>query len=322
MKRVMPLPFAVFATLFFFSSCSSCQDKEQTGERKVKETITSGVINISCDESFEPIMEQEIMVFEAAYPKASIIPYYVSETEALNMLLQDSVRLAVATRPLTAKEEASFKSRQLRVRTVQIALDAIAFIVNKNNKHDVISVDDLSKIMTGEVTRWNQIYSGSSLGEIKFVFDNQGSSSMRYAIDSLCQGKPLYKGLFARKSNQAVIDYVAQTPNAIGVIGASWIGNKADTTNTSFTDVVKVMAVRKAPGFDPYKPYQYYIATGDYPLTRPIYMITTDPRNGLPTGFIKFVSSQRGQLIIFKTGIVPSQTNIALKRDVSVTDVF
>lgn len=145
---------------------------------------------------------------------------------------------------------------------------------------------------------------------------------MRYAIDSLCEGKTLYKGLFAQKSNQAVIDYVAQTPNAIGVIGASWIGNKADSTNTSFTDVVKVMAVRKAPGFKPYKPYQYYIASGDYPLTRPIYMITTDPRNGLPTGFIKFVSSQRGQLIIFKTGIVPWQTNIALKRDVSITDAF
>ena len=115
---------------------------------------------------------------------------------------------------------------------------------------------------------------------------------------------------------------MAQPSNAIGVLGASWIGNESNTTNTSFTDVVKVMAVRKAPGYDPYKPYQYYIATGDYPLTRPIYMITTDPRNGLPTGFTKFVSSQRGQLIIFKTGIVPWQANIALKRDVSITDAF
>ena len=322
MNKLLAFSFVVLMTTLA-SSCASCQgDSDQKGERKVKETITSGVIDISCDESFEPIMEQEIMVFEAAYPKASIIPYYVSEAEALNMLLQDSVRLAVATRKLTPQEEASFKSRQLRVRTVQIALDGIAFIVNKSNKHDVISVDELRKIVTGEVTTWNQIYPNSSLGKINFVFDNQGSSSMRYAIDSLCQGKPLYQGLFAQKSNQAVIDYVAQTPNAIGVIGASWIGNEADTTNTSFTDVVKVMAVRKAPGYDPYKPYQYYIATGDYPLTRPIYMITTDPRNGLPTGFTKFVSSQRGQLIIFKTGIVPWQANIALKRDVSVTDAF
>ena len=184
MNKLLSFSFIVLLAALV-SSCSSCQNNEDgKGERKVKETITSGVIDISCDESFEPIMEQEITVFEAAYPKASIIPYYVSEAEALNMLLQDSVRLAVATRKLTPQEEASFKSRQLRVRTVQIALDGIAFIVNKNNKHDVISVDELRKIVTGEATAWNQIYPGSSLGKINFVFDNQGSSSMRYAIDS------------------------------------------------------------------------------------------------------------------------------------------
>lgn len=253
MNKLILLPVAIFVAASALSSCSSCQNEEKEGQ-KVKETITSGVIDISCDESFEPIMEQEIMVFEAAYPKASIIPYYVSESEALNMLLQDSVRLAIATRPLSPKEEDSFKSRRLKVRTVQIALDGIAFIVNKSNKNDVISVDDLRKIVTGEVTKWNQIYPGSTLGDLHFVFDNQGSSSMRYAIDSLCEGKPLYKGLFAQKSNQAVIDYVAQTPNAIGVIGASWIGNKADSTNTSFTDVVKVMAVRKRRDLNPINP--------------------------------------------------------------------
>ena len=146
MNKLILLPVAIFVAASALSSCSSCQNEEKKGQ-KVKETITSGVIDISCDESFEPIMEQEIMVFEAAYPKASIIPYYVSESEALNMLLQDSVRLAIATRPLSPKEEDSFKSRRLKVRTVQIALDGIAFIVNKSNKNDVISVDDLRKIV-------------------------------------------------------------------------------------------------------------------------------------------------------------------------------
>ncbi len=322
MKKWILFSFAIFVIANLLPSCSSCQDDKETGERKVKDTLTSGVIDISCDESFEPIIEQEISVFEATYPKASIIPYYVSETEALNKLLQDSVRLAIVTRELTEKEAASFTARRLKARTVQIALDAIAIIVNKSNKHGEITVPDLQRIVTGEVTRWDQLYKGSKLGEIKFVFDKQGSSSLRYAIDSLCQGKPLYQGLYARKSNQAVIDYVAQTPNAMGVIGASWIGNQADSTNTSFSDVVEVMAVSKAPGFAAYRPYQYYIATGDYPLTRPIYMISTDPRNGLPTGFVAFVSSQPGQLILFKSAIVPWKANYVLKRDISVSDAF
>ena len=65
MNKLILLPVAIFVAASALSSCSSCQNEEKKGQ-KVKETITSGVIDISCDESFEPIMEQEIMVFEAA----------------------------------------------------------------------------------------------------------------------------------------------------------------------------------------------------------------------------------------------------------------
>ena len=63
MNKLILLPVAIFVAASALSSCSSCQNEEKEGQ-KVKETITSGVIDISCDESFEPIMEQEIMVFE------------------------------------------------------------------------------------------------------------------------------------------------------------------------------------------------------------------------------------------------------------------
>lgn len=289
--------------------------------KKPKDTVTSGTIEISCDESFAPIIDQEINVFESTYPNASILPHYVSEVEALNLLLQDSVRLAVATRELTPEEVKALNAKKLFPKSTKIATDGIAFIVNKKNPNRVVSVDDLRKVVTGEVTRWDQLFPGSKLGGLQLVFDNQNSSTVRFAIDSLCQGKPLYNGLKAMKSNEAVIDFVSQSPDAIGVIGASWIGNKNDSTNTSFTDRVEVMAVRKHAGFEAFRPYQYYLATGEYPLTRSVYIIITDPRSGLPSGFTRFVASYKGQLIILKTGIVPSQANILL-RDVSVTNDF
>ncbi len=303
----------IFVAALGLASCSS-SPKEQ----KEQETLTSGKMFMACDESFEPIIEQEITVFEATYPKAIVIPSYVSEEDAFELLVEDSVRLIIATRPMTKREEALIAQRQMKVRTVQIAVDAMAFIINKENPHEAISVADLQKIFTGEVTRWNQIYKGSKLGDIKFAFDKQGSSSMRYALDSLTNGQPLYQGLYAALSNQAVIEYVEKTPNAIGVIGATWIDNPADTTNTSFTDQINVLAVRKAPGYTAYRPSQYRIATGEYPLTRPVYVHRTDPRNGLPTGFTTFLSSQKGQLILFKSSMVPWRGEIVLKRDVSV----
>ncbi len=313
MKKNMIRLIAIFVATLGLVACSSAPK-----EPKNQETLTSGKMFIGCDESFEPIIEQEIAVFEATYPKATIIPYYVSEEDAFRLLIEDSVRLIIATRPMTEREEAIIAQRNMKVRTVQIAVDAMAFIVNKDNPHVALSVADLQRIVTGEVTRWDQIYKGSKLGDIKFVFDKQGSSSMRYALDSLSQGKPLYQGLRTRRSNQAVIDYVAQTPGAMGVIGATWIDNPADTTNTSFTDKINVLAVRKEAGYDAYRPSQYRIATGEYPLSRPVYVHRTDPKNGLPTGFTTFLSGQKGQLILFKSSMVPWRGEIVLKRDVSI----
>jgi phosphate transport system substrate-binding protein len=57
---------------------------------------------------------------------------------------------------------------------------------------------------------------------------------------------------------------------------------------------------------DYYKPYQAYMVDKIYPLTREIYLINTEPRNGLATGFSAFVASDKGQRIILKSGILPA----------------
>ena len=88
MNKLLSFSFVIFFAAFMVS-CSSCQDdKAEKGERKVKETITSGVIDISCDESFEPIMEQEIMVFEAAYPKVPFTWLATENEDAMVYLLR------------------------------------------------------------------------------------------------------------------------------------------------------------------------------------------------------------------------------------------
>lgn len=292
-----------------FTACNSSKKKEHS------ETPTSGIIKISADQTFEPIVEQEIDVFEGLYPKANIIPVYADEVEAITALIQDSVRLAVTTRRLSQEETKALNARKLFPKEVKIATDGVALIVNKENPDTLITMDQLRKILTGEVTDWNQIYPKSKLGKLQLVFDNPNSSTVRYAIDSICAGKPLSKNLNAQDNNENVIDYVSKVPNAIGVIGASWIGNKNDSTRLSFSDRITVMGVSHddvAYPSNSYQPYQAYLAMGLYPLTRDVYIITTDPRSGLPSGFTTFVSSDKGQRIILKTGIVPATQAIRI----------
>ena len=105
-----------------------------------------------------------------------------------------------------------------------------------------------------------------------------------------------------------MIDFVAKTPEAIGVIGVNRISNHRDTTCMGFLEKIKVVAICPDSILNKeyaYQPYQAYIATGQYPFTRDLFAILADPRIGLTTGFTSFITSDRGQRIILKSGILP-----------------
>ena len=114
------------------------------------------------------------------------------------------------------------------------------------------------------------------------MFDNKNSSTVRFAVDSICKGVPLSSQLKALKPNREVIDYVARTPDAIGIIGVNWLSDRNDSTGLSFSKEVRLMSVSAADKAMPdnsYKPYQAYLYYGDYPLARSIYALLNDPRS-------------------------------------------
>lgn len=285
---------------------SACQGKPKDSRT---DTYTSGVIAIAADESFRPIVQEEIDVFEGLTPLAGIVPRYVTEVEAVNLLLKDSLRLAITSRRLTPEEMNSFNSRKFFPQEIKIAIDGLALITNPNNPDSLITVNELRSILTGETKRWKELYPSSRLGDIRLVFDNKNSSTVRFAADSICKGAPLSSDLKALKTNREVIDYVARTPNAIGIIGVNWLSDRNDSTGLSFSREVRLMSVSAAAEATPqnsFKPYQAYLYYGDYPLARSIYALLNDPRSALPWGFASFLASDRGQRIILKSGLVPA----------------
>jgi phosphate transport system substrate-binding protein len=106
-----------------------------------------------------------------------------------------------------------------------------------------------------------------------------------------------------------VVEFISRNAEAIGIIGVSWVSDRTDSTTMTFLKKVKVMYVSRSeqPTIDnSYQPYQAYIAKRLYPLTRDIYVINIDPKNGLAGGFAAFLASDRGQRIILKAGILPA----------------
>lgn len=286
------------------------------------ETLSSGKITIAVDESFKPIMEEELQVYQALTPEAEVTPIYCSEVEAVRLLLKDSVRLVIANRRLTDKELASFHARKFFPESIRMAVSGLALITNPHNTDSLITTEQFRDILTGKISDWTALNPASKLGKILVVFDNPNSGTIHYAIDSICEGRKLGTGLAAKKTNEEVINFVSSTPGAMGVIGANWIGSDADTTRLSFNESVRVMAVsdsHRATIANSYKPYQAYLALRQYPLTHDVFILINDPRGALPTGLMTFLTSDRGQRIILKSGLVPATQPVRL---VDVKDEF
>ncbi|PRY07812.1 phosphate ABC transporter substrate-binding protein (PhoT family) [Pontibacter ummariensis] len=274
------------------------------------DTPTSGNINISVDETFRPIIESQVNTFEGIYTRADIDDTYKPEGQVVEDLLTDSTRVAILSRELTPEERAVFDKQKRIPRSTKIAIDAVALIVNKENSDSLLTVEELKRIFSGQAKTWKDLDESSELGDITVVFDNNNSSTARYVRDSLTTNQKLPENSFAAESHEALIDYVTENKNAIGVLGVNWISDRDDTTAVGFMNKVRVVGVSEYA--DPisedeyYQPYQAYIAQQVYPLRRNLYIISTEGRSGLGTGFAAYVASDKGQRIILKSGLVPA----------------
>ena len=299
------------------------------GKKEVKVSSATVV----CDNSFENIMEQEVQVFEYVQPHNFVLCRYVPQYEAVDSLLTGTTRTAVIGRDLTKEERASLRKKFSSVRSMKIAVDAVALIVNPDNAIDGLSLKEIGQVLSGEITSWDQISPEGAELPISVVFDNPGSGLATYMRDSLLDGREFAKNVVAAGSVEKVFENVKKHRGAIGVIGVSWLTRdleEADTTdmaqrvealkNSEPVDGreindrmdrsgVKVLSVMRNDALS-YKPYQQYIYDGKYPLTRPIYIISTAGTIGAAGRFYTFVTSVDGQRLIMRTGIMPARMQI------------
>jgi len=307
---------AITALTFIGGTLAGCGGKKANMQ-------PAPIAKVACDESFENILEQEINVYEYIYPKEDVIAYYLPENACIDSIMaMDGVKAAVVSRPLTDEEVEYLRDNKKIVHQKKIAVDALAIIVNPANPVEILSRKDIAEILSGEVTRWDQV-EPCKLGEIDVIFDHQGSSTVKYMRDSIMAGKPFGSNVSAVKTNPEVFKAVAGNKNAMGVIGVSWVSSdmngreksveelaraveKSDTTMLGFNADVKVLKIRGNDVVTAYKPYQAYIFDGSYPLYRSVYMISTAPGGTIAHRFYSFVTGFQGQKLIQMTGILPA----------------
>ncbi|XZF12958.1 PstS family phosphate ABC transporter substrate-binding protein [Chitinophagaceae bacterium MMS25-I14] len=287
-------------TLAACSTLLVCSCKDDV--KKPEDTTTSGTIDISVDETYQPAIAEQLRVFDSSYPEAHINAHYKPESECFKDFLDNKARLILVTRELSAGEKELCTQKKIVPTSLALVKDAVAVIVNPESADSLLSIPQIKGILTG---KYNKKYT--------VVFDNQGSSTVRYITDSLIPGEKLGTNVFAAKGNSQVVDYVAKNPDAIGFIGLSYISDENDSATESFLKKVKVVSVQNDSTQEFYQPYQAYIALKLYPFTRSLYFITRETFPGLGTGFANFLSKERGQLIFAHSHLFPLRMNIVIR---------
>jgi len=286
----------------FLGSCNNDSSPAQLSS----ETSTRGTIHISVDESFKPVIDSQIKVFEALHPQATIIAHYKSEASCVKDLNNDSIRMVIITRGLTTDEEILLKQKLTYVPQYgKLAFDAVAVLVNKASPDSLFDVSDLRSLVKG-----------TSGYKYKVVLDGlSATSTVRYVQDSLAGGAPLGKNVVAATTSQGVIDYVSNNTDGIGLVGVSWVGNPEDSTQMSFQKKMRIAAIECA-GCQPVvytRPVQYNIATRRYALVRPLYYILKENYEGVGSGFSNFLIYEKGQLIFSRAYLWPARMKLDVR---------
>lgn len=273
-----------------FSACDGAPSEE-------KQTILTGRIQVLVDENVAPIVREQLDVFQNSYVNARIQLVELPERSVVNNLLKDSAEVAVLTRLLRPDELSFFESRGFTPRVVQFAVDAVTLVGNVSLRDSTIDVADVLAVMQGDTSP------GFSL-----VFDHPASGTLRYLQDLAGMDSLPAQGVYALNSQHEVLAYVHDHPDAVGVVGLNGI-LKPDSLSKPYMGRVRTLGVRNLPGNpgddDFYLPIQSNLALGVYAFARPVYLINAEPRYGLGMGFAAFLSGERGQRIVLKSGLMP-----------------
>ncbi len=284
--------FGLVAFVFLFAMCNQKSKSDSN-----KETILKGSLNITVDETIEPIVEDQVAVFEGTYYDAKIAITPKSEVELINDLLNQKAKVVITARNLTQEELKRFDKSKINPRVTPFAKDAIALISNKSNNDTLIALKSVIDFMQGKADP-----------RIKgLVFDNPNSSTVRY-MKELAKVKDIpTAGIFSFKTNEEVIKFVAENDGMIGVVGVNWLSQPSP----NMIETIKKINVLSVKGLNDdkyYSPSQNDLAEVKYPLARDLFIINCQGYSGLGMGFASFIAGDIGQRIILKSGLLPVRT--------------
>ncbi len=201
--------------------------------------------------------------------------------------------LANASRQIKAKEKiACIKSFRKSPTEYKVALDGLSVYVNAANPIEHLTLDQLNRIFTGQITNWKDV--GGIDGKITLYSRENSSGTYEFFKKNVLNGKDFDARAQTMPGTAAVLQAVGKDQSGVGYGGAAYgAGAKA----------IKVKQDANSPAIEP---TEENVVSGRYPIWRYLYIyVNPAVDTGEVADYLKWIRSKEGQKIVKDVGYYP-----------------
>lgn len=179
------------------------------------------------------------------------------------------------------------KDEEKNLWSVEIAKDGLAVITNPSNPVQNLTLDQIRRIYSNEITNWSEI--GGQNSRIHIITREEGSGTRGAFVDLVMKKTEITPKAIVQDSNGAVKQLVKDDTDAIGFISLGLVD-----------ETVKALQLEGVAAT------QDNIRNGSYSLSRPFLFVSLSQPEGQIKQFIDFILSTEGQKILSGEGLIPS----------------
>lgn len=207
-------------------------------------------------------------------------------------LINGTTDVAAASRPIKTGETDKLKARFATLGfSYPIARDGLSIYVHESNPVKELTMAQIKDLYTGRITNWSQV-GGRNAPVILYSRENS-SGTYTYFKDNVLMGADYSPRAQTLQGTAAVVNAVANDPNGIGYGGAA------------FAKGIHFAAVKKDTRSPAVLPSLETVRSGQYPITRFLYLYTRTRPSGVLKNFLDWSVGPEGQAIVTQVGYFP-----------------